>query len=145
MGKKSRKAVRVSLTPRQRRELERLWFIYGNYGPKTTRGNHSFIQGLLERGLDERPLRMKGYIPTEECEKAVERVMRSAEQPEKAVTTDRTEMTEAAEVEENPHLRLVHSETRKPMAIDSELKELMDEMRQRQRGARGKADGVDAA
>ncbi len=111
MGKR-REAVRVSLTPHQRRELERLWFVFGNYGPKTTKGNHSFIQGLLERGMDERPLRLKGYIPTEECEKAVERVLRSEEQPEKMVTTDRIVM-----------------ETRKPITINPELKELMDEMR----------------
>ncbi len=88
MGRKSREAVRVSLTLHQRRELERLWFLYGNYGAKTTKGNHSFIQGLLERGQDERPLRMKGYIPTEECEKAVERVMHSKEQHDKVVTID---------------------------------------------------------
>ncbi len=128
MGKK-REAMRVSLTLWQRRELERLWFLFGNYGPKTTKGNHSFIQGLLERGMDERPLRMKGYIPTEECERAVERVMHSEEQQEKAVTTDRTVITEAADAEENPQLRLVHSEKRRPLTIDPELKELMDEMR----------------
>ncbi len=82
MGKKSRETVGVSLTSHQRRELEHLWFVHGNYGPKTTKGNHSFIQGLLERGMDERPLRMKGYIPTEECERAVERILHSEEQPE---------------------------------------------------------------
>ncbi len=126
---KSRKAVPVNLTPRQRRELERLWFVFGNYGAKTTKGNHSFIQGLLERGMDERPLRMKGYIPTEECEKAVERVMHSEEQPEKAVMTDRAVVAEASDVEEDPQLRLVHSERKKPITIDPELTELMDEMR----------------
>ncbi len=134
MGK-SREAVRVSLTPHQRRELERLWFCYGNYGPKTTKGNHSFIQGLLERGMDERPLRMKGYIPTEECERAVERIMHSEEQHEE-------------DAEENSRLRLVHSEAKKPIAIDPEIKELMDEMKQqRQQRARknGNPDGLDAA
>ncbi len=128
MGKR-KEVVPVNLSPQQRRELERLWFVFGNYGPKTTKGNHSFIQGLLERGQDERPLRLKGYIPTEECERAVERVMHSEEQQEKAVTTDRTVITEAADAEENPQLRLVHSEKRRPLTIDPELKELMDEMR----------------
>src|ERR671917_49424 len=74
-----RKSVPVTLTPEQRRRLENLWFIYGNYGPKTTRGNHSFIQGLLERGEDERPLRIKGYIPTEECERAVDEILGRSE------------------------------------------------------------------
>lgn len=41
---KRRQSVPVSLTPQQRRELEKLWFYWGNYGPKTTKGNHSFIQ-----------------------------------------------------------------------------------------------------
>ncbi len=134
MGKR-REAVRVNLTPRQRRELERLWFAYGNYGPKTTKGNHSFIQGLLERGMDERPLRMKGYIPTEECERAVERILRSEEQHEE-------------DAEENHRLHLVHAEAKKPIVIDPEIKELMDEMKQqRQQRARkdGNADGLDAA
>jgi hypothetical protein len=53
-----RKATPVTLTDWQRDHLERLWFYYGNYGPVTTPGNHQFIQGLLEYGLDLRPLRM---------------------------------------------------------------------------------------
>ena len=40
-----------------------------------TNGNHSFIQGLLERGQDERPLKQRGYMPTEECEQAVDKVL----------------------------------------------------------------------
>ena len=67
------------LTPEQRQRLERLWFIYGNYGPKTTPGNHGFIQGLLEQGLDLRPLitkrSRKSEIPTPECEAAVDEVL----------------------------------------------------------------------
>lgn len=53
---RSRKATPVTLTPEQRERLERLWFHYGNYGPRTTPGNHQFIQGLLEHGVDVRPL-----------------------------------------------------------------------------------------
>ncbi len=118
MGKR-KEVVPVNLSPQQRRELERLWFVFGNYGPKTTKGNHSLIQGLLERGQDERPLRLKGYIPTEECERAVERVLHLAEQQEKAVA-DKTIAAEGTSAEENSQLRsLVHAETRKPITLDS--------------------------
>jgi len=54
MGKR-RTATQVELTESQRERLERLWFVYGNHGPKTTAGNHQFVQGLLEHGLDEAP------------------------------------------------------------------------------------------
>ncbi len=78
---KRRQPAPVSLTDRQRERLERLWFVYGNYGPKTTPGNHQFIQGLLEHGLDLRPLQTKRTAkrdrPTEECEAAVEAILSS--------------------------------------------------------------------
>lgn len=51
---KRRIAARVTLTDAQRERLERLWFVYGNYGPKTTPGNHQFIQCLPEHGIKER-------------------------------------------------------------------------------------------
>lgn len=74
-----RKPIPVKLSPRQRKELERLWFIYGNYGSKRTPGNHSFIQGLLEHGIDLRPMfttrTRKTDRPTEECEAAVDAVL----------------------------------------------------------------------
>jgi hypothetical protein len=76
---KRRKVIPVTLTGEQREWLERLWFYFGNYGPKTTSGNHSFIQRLLENGIDERPLYTKrtpqSEIPTPECEAAVETVL----------------------------------------------------------------------
>lgn len=76
---KRRKAIPVELTSEQRERLERLWFYFGNYGPKTTPGNHSFIQRLLENGVDERPLHTrrtpKSEIPTPDCEAAVEAVL----------------------------------------------------------------------
>src|SRR5215211_9004576 len=76
-----RKASPVILTHFQRERLERLWFYYGNYGPKMTPGNHQFIQGLLEHGLDLRPLQTKRTpkrdIPTAECVAAVEAVLSS--------------------------------------------------------------------
>jgi hypothetical protein len=74
-----RKAAPVTLTAEQRDHLERLWFYYGNYGPKSTPGNHSFIQRLIENGIDERPLNTKrtpkSQIPTPECEDAVDRIL----------------------------------------------------------------------
>src|SRR5688572_28908137 len=74
-----RKATLVILNEAQRERLERLWFYYGNYGPATTPGNHQFIQGLLEHGLDLRPLQTKrtpkSERPTPECEAAVEAVL----------------------------------------------------------------------
>ena len=73
---KRKKEKTVNITGEQRRRLERLWFYYGNYGPKTTPGNHSFIQGFLEHGIDSRSLRTsrtpKSEIPTPECEAAVD-------------------------------------------------------------------------
>lgn len=76
---KSRKATPIIITTEQREQLERLWFYFGNYGPKTTPGNHSFIQRLLENGIDERPLYTKrtpqSEIPTPECEGAVEAIL----------------------------------------------------------------------
>jgi hypothetical protein len=51
---KRRQERRVTITGEQRRRLEQLWFYYGNYGPKSTPGNHSFIQGFLEHGIDTR-------------------------------------------------------------------------------------------
>jgi hypothetical protein len=74
-----RKVTTVTLTAEQRERLEKLWFYFGNYGPKTTSGNHSFIQRLLENGIDERSLHTKrthkSELPTRECEVAVEAVL----------------------------------------------------------------------
>lgn len=81
----------IKLTEKQRKELERLWFIYGNSGPKSTKANHGYIQGFLEFGEDrkefyrdgEENLKEKGFIKnvlekyrlTDECVNAVEEVM----------------------------------------------------------------------
>jgi hypothetical protein len=71
--KRRRREVRkVEVTDGQRSALERLWFIYGNYGPKTTPDNHQFIQGFLERGQDERDFNKV----TPECLAAVDAVLR---------------------------------------------------------------------
>jgi len=71
MKRKRKEAKKVVLTDRQRRELERLWFVYGNYGPRHTMQNHYFIQGFLERGQDERDF----YKVTEECLAAADAIL----------------------------------------------------------------------
>lgn len=71
MNRKRREARKVEVTVGQRRELERLWFIYGNYGPRHDMQNHYFIQGFLERGQDERDFNRV----TPECLAAVDRVL----------------------------------------------------------------------
>jgi|ERR1051325_11082893 hypothetical protein len=76
-----RQVIPVTLTGEQREKLERLWFLYGNHGPKTTPGNHAFIQAMLEQGMDIRPLKQRGYMPTAECERAVDAVLSGKEEP----------------------------------------------------------------
>jgi hypothetical protein len=139
---KRRIATLVALTDAQRERLERLWFVYGNYGPKTTPGNHQFIQGLLEHGLDLRPLQTKRTAkkdkPTEECETAVEAVLASPEAAEEGAARYAL-------------LRLVPSPAieRRAQAPDQELKRMLDDMRRRlpANGGRGGFDagGKDAA
>ena len=70
MRRKRAELRRVELTDGQRARLERLWFVYGNHGPKVTMENHGFIQGFLERDADERDF----YKPTAECLAAVDAV-----------------------------------------------------------------------
>ena len=125
----------MTLTDWQRGRLERLWFVYGNHGTQTTPGNHQFIQGLLEHGLDLRPLQTKRTakrdIPTEECVAAVEAVLSSA-----------------GGGEGNKHsglLRLVPSPSgeHKTVTSDPELKGMLDEMRRRL-SANSSRGGLDA-
>lgn len=129
----------MTLTDGQRERLERLWFHYGNYGPASTPGNHQFIQGLLEHGLDLRPLYSKrtpkSERPTGECERAVEAVL----------AADRDVAGEAGEV--RGVLRLVPSSAmrREAGTPDTGLKDLLDEMRRRQSAQRGRTGGEDAA
>lgn len=138
-----REAVRVELSERQRQELERLWFYWGNYGPQTTKGNHSFIQGLLERGQDERPLQQKGYLPTKECEEAVERVLRHDEQRQ-GMKAQRDEAGSCEGVEANMRLRVVRSDVSKLKPNDPGLKEFIHSMRQRAKERDGDG-GLDVA
>lgn len=135
-------ATRVTLTDAQRERLERLWFVYGNYGPKTTPGNHQVIQGLLEHGLDLRPLQTKRTAKrdrlTEECEAAVEAILSSND-------------GDRGEAERPALLRLVPSPDagRKIVTPDPELKRMLDEMRRRLPAGRGRggldSGGKDAA
>lgn len=88
----------------------------------TTPGNHQFIQGLLEHGLDLRPLQTKRTPkrewPTEECEAAVDAILASPEEAEEGATR-------------HGLLKLVPSAGggRKAEAQDPELKRVLDEMR----------------
>jgi hypothetical protein len=134
---KRRKVIPVTLTLEQREQLERLWFYYGNYGPMTTPGNHSFIQRLLENGYDERPLHNKrtpqSEIPTPECEAAVEAVLAVAKAP--------------AAIDEkisNGGLRVVSSHEERPRPIpDPELKVMLDDMKHRHRVQRKRIEDMD--
>jgi hypothetical protein len=120
---KRRKAIPVSLTGEQRERLERLWFYFGNYGPKTTPGNHSFIQRLLENGIDERPLHTirtpKSELPTPECEAAVE-----------AVLAMKRVAAPSGQDGQSGGLRVIsNTEERSRSDVDPEMKAVLDDMR----------------
>jgi hypothetical protein len=124
---KRRKVISVSLTGEQRERLERLWFYYGNYGPETTPGNHSFIQRLLENGADERPLRAKrtpkSELPAPECEAAVE-----------SIPAMRAGSRSGGGDENSGGLRVI-SDVEEPRRseVDPEMKAVLDDMRRRRR------------
>lgn len=60
----------IKLTESEKKELEKLWFIFGNNGQKHTQENHKFIQSLLQ-GKNHR----KFYNPTRECVEAVSEII----------------------------------------------------------------------
>jgi hypothetical protein len=62
---------KVTLTEDQRKALNNLWFVYGNYGMYTTPAGHHFIQCLLENDEDCRVF----YKPPAECLAAVDKVL----------------------------------------------------------------------
>lgn len=117
---KAREAAPVTLTDAQRARIEDQWFVFGNYGPKTTPGNHAFIQAILEHGLDIRPLRTgrtrKSEIPTPECEAAVDRILGQPHAPH-----------------ERPTLCLVTTPTatRPRLRLDPEVISMLDSMKRR--------------
>lgn len=121
---KRKKLVTVTLTPEQRERLERLWFYFGNYGPKTTSGNHSFIQRLLEQGIDERSLHTKrtpkSEIPTAECEAAVE-----------AILEMKSGSGSGSECNGSRGFRLINSDEHKRMDAEPEMKAEIDDMKRR--------------
>jgi hypothetical protein len=64
------------LTEKQRRELEKLWFVFGNNGKKHTHCNHRYIQNFLEQGEDTEQLYKqseKGDL-TDECVEEVKKI-----------------------------------------------------------------------
>ena len=139
---KRRKAAPVTLTGSQRERLERLWFVFGNRGPKVTYGNHQFIRGLLEHGFDLRPLQAKRTAkrdrPTEECATAVEAVLAAPDAAEGGgLRFGRLNLVPSPDSEH------------RTQAPDPELKRMLDEMRRRLTANRGRggleADGEDAA
>jgi hypothetical protein len=140
---KRRKVKSVPLTPEQRDRLERLWFYYGNYGPKTTPANHSFIQRLLENGIDERSLHNKrtpkSEIPTLECVRAVE-----------AILWMRSELESPDERIRASGLRVVsNAEEPQPLNGYPEMKAILEDIIRRHRAIHerleSKSDTPDAA
>lgn len=65
----------MKLNNEQRRELEKLWFVYGNGGRKSTHANHRFVQCLLEHGEDCRDF----FKPSQELIELVDGVLRDNE------------------------------------------------------------------
>jgi hypothetical protein len=133
-----RKAAPVTLTTEQRTRLERLWFIYGNYGPKSTPGNHSFIQRLIENGIDERPLNNKrtpkSQIPTPECEALVDKIL------------SETGHGGESDSRHEGHTLYVVTPSRKEQAqpsIDPEIKSILRDVNPRQPGARERLNSED--
>lgn len=127
----------VALTLEQRERLEHLWFYFGNHGPKTTHGNHSFIQRLLENGIDERSTYTKrtpkSELPTHECEIAVE-----------AVLAMQRGAGSGGERNGAGSLRLISSSEERGRADgDPELKTVIEEMKRRSGTLGVRLDGDD--
>jgi len=135
-----RKATPVTLTAEQRTRLERLWFIYGNYGPKSTPGNHSFIQRLIENGIDERPLNTKrtpkSQIPTPECEACVDKIL-SEPEPEHGSESD------VRRAGHTLHIVPPSGKEQAQPSIDPELQTILRDMNFRQLSARERLNSED--
>lgn len=134
---KRRKVTTVTLTPEQRERLERLWFYFGNYGPKATSSNHSFIQRLLENGIDERSLRTKrtpkSELPTRECEIAVD-----------AILAMKSNSDSDGERERAGSFQLISNcEERRRAGDEPETKAILDDMKRRYSVMRARLEGGD--
>ncbi|HMG82792.1 MAG TPA: hypothetical protein VK559_07135 [Ferruginibacter sp.] len=85
--------MKVVLTDTQKKQLEKLWFIYGNGHKKHTLGNHRFIQRLLECNDDARKLFVNGNSVlnklTSECQLEVDKILDNLKIGDKvSITTD---------------------------------------------------------
>ena len=133
-----RKATPVTLTAEQRTRLERLWFIYGNYGPKSTPGNHSFIQRLIENGIDERPLNTKrtpkSQIPTPECEASVDKILSEAGHGSES---------DSRHTGHALHIVPPSGKEQAQVSIDPEIKSILRDMSLRQLSARERLNSED--
>ncbi|HEY9402460.1 MAG TPA: hypothetical protein VIQ24_07180 [Pyrinomonadaceae bacterium] len=133
-----RKPIPITLTAEQRIRLEGLWFIYGNYGPKSTPGNHSFIQRLIENGIDERPLNTKrtpkSQIPTPECEAAVDKIL---SEPGHGIESDSCHAGRVLHV-----VPPSGTEQTQP-SIDPDIKNILRDMNLRQLGASERLNSED--
>ena len=71
----------MELTSNQIMDLKRLWFVFGNNGIKSTKGNHSYIQGFIDRKEDNKEFylvaanRMGKEAITKECINVVEKII----------------------------------------------------------------------
>jgi hypothetical protein len=63
----------IALTDDQRKQLEKLWFVWGNRGSKHSMGNHKFIQRFLDSGEDHRDF----YKPDTELIALVDKILHS--------------------------------------------------------------------
>lgn len=76
----------MKLTENQVKELEKLWFVFGNNGKKSTLFNHKYIQGFLEAGEDRKEPYLNGLERlkergmekdgiTQDCIESVEKIV----------------------------------------------------------------------
>jgi hypothetical protein len=64
----------MNLSDKQRKEIESLWFLYGNYGANHSDRDHRFLQSLLESGRDLRAL----FKPSSKVVAEVDRILSGA-------------------------------------------------------------------
>jgi hypothetical protein len=92
-------------------------------------------QGMLEHGVDIRPLKQRGYRPTAECERAVDAVLSTKEEPSE----------ENADSQKEYPFKLISRPVQKDAIKSSpekeqELKELIRSLQVRSNHTKVKAD-----